>query len=898
MTDEEIEARVGSRVDRWTLRRVVGRGGMAAVYEGVDDDGQRAAVKLLHDEYVGSAGIQRRFLREAFILGVGKHPAAVQVHKQGLANGVPFFAMEFVEGETLQSRWGAVGAMAPAEVVGYARSLLEILAAYHKEGVVHRDIKPANLIVAGSGVRLIDFGVARYRDMGTSAAEYTRDGSTLGTPSFMPPEQALGKIDRIDQRSDIFSVGALMYALLSAKFVHAGSTSEEMLVAAASRAAESVLAAAPKTPEALARIVDKALAFYPDDRYQDAAEMLAALADLQLSAPAPSVAAAPVAVPGKFEPSPIGSPNEIKAAAAVAALGVDLHESIHTGITDAVTIMFRGLRRVFESAQLYDFAHPEVERRVTEAYDLLTEILHHYPEECAFQVRMASFEVNGEPVWTPKPPFDQVPYRMFIHGVRQVRFVPGIGHEELRQLLNLMVLPTADLALEDDFATALWDLDLRHVETAMVTTFTVSEDVHEQRQFDVELHDAIEAQTRYLTREALAQIELLGLVAATGEGGLAQAGAIAREAVAVQRLSGKSFPSRFRSQFIDAIAQDTWEARTALVVSAALAEAWTERDVDRLEPMVSAILPRYMLQKRDDAGFELADRVVKRVGHEEVKKQVVAWLFRPQNVARLMLRLAHDDQVWSDETRRRASSLLADAPDDGVEEILPLFAATAADRRRVVMTYLMRNGRGRQADYAALASNAPADVARDVVQIIERIDEPASAQALIGLLEHPDESVRETVLASLAQRFPDAVERILLPMIDDASPNIRVQALRLARSIRSPLIRDRLVAQVTSSHFHELPFTERRLAVETLYGIDPQHAEQVLAELGRKKLHLSLDPAVHTTRIMILTFLGEHGMTREGWEALDEAAKKHPGNPQNVREAAAAAMERWRSRAQ
>ena len=193
---------------------------------------------------------------------------------------------------------------------------------------------------------------------------------------------------------------------------------------------------------------------------------------------------------------------------------------------------------------------------------------------------------------------------------------------------------------------------------------------------------------------------------------------------------------------------------------------------------------------------------------------------------------------------------------------------------------------------------APSGVALDIVQVVERIEDDATPRELLRILAHPDESVREAVLNALSNRFPNAVEQVLVPMIDDESPNLRVQALRLARSLKSSTIREMLVAQVHANKFHTLPFTERRLTMETLHAIEPKLAEQACVDLARKKLNITLDPAMHTTRIMAITFLGETGLSRAGWEALEDAARRFPGNPQNVRDAATAAMDRWRSRAQ
>jgi hypothetical protein len=134
-------------------------------------------------------------------------------------------------------------------------------------------------------------------------------------------------------------------------------------------------------------------------------------------------------------------------------------------------------------------------------------------------------------------------------------------------------------------------------------------------------------------------------------------------------------------------------------------------------------------------------------------------------------------------------------------------------------------------------------------------------------------------------------------MVQDDDANIRVQALKLATSAQSVPVTLQLIETAKGGDFHELPFTERRLVLQTLFNIDRQKAEETAIEIVRRKLNLRLDPAAHTTRSIACQMLGEFGLTEDGYMALEDTAKRRIGNPEKVREAARQALERWMERA-
>jgi len=258
---------------KYRLDVLLGVGGMAAVYAATHRNGSRVAIKILHPELSVSADVRTRFLREGYAANSVGHDGVVRVSDDDVADdGSAFLVMELLDGETLEDRRQRCGGrLSEEEVLSVADQLLDVLVAAHAKGVVHRDLKPENVFVTRDGrVKVLDFGIARLREMST-ASRATRSGHSMGTPAFMAPEQARGLWDQVDGRSDLWSVGATMFALLSGSEVHSGRTANEVLIAAATTPAPPLASVLPEASPAVARVVDKALAFERDHRWRDAA---------------------------------------------------------------------------------------------------------------------------------------------------------------------------------------------------------------------------------------------------------------------------------------------------------------------------------------------------------------------------------------------------------------------------------------------------------------------------------------------------------------------------------------------------------------------------------------------------------------------------------------------------
>jgi serine/threonine-protein kinase len=273
-------ARIGNTVSKkYRLERLIGVGGMAAVYEAVHRNGLHVAIKILHPQLSIDADLRTRFMREGYVANKVKHRGAVRVLDDDRAeDGSVFLVMELLEGETIDALFHRSGSGLPLrEVCQLADQLLDTLSAAHDHKVVHRDIKPENLFLTSEGVlKVLDFGIARLREESAPEAA-TRTGRTMGTPAFMPPEQALGRSKEIDGQTDLWAVGATMFTLASGQFVHQAETVEEMIVFAGSRSARKLVEALPSAPPVIASVIDRALAKDKEHRWPHARAMRAAL---------------------------------------------------------------------------------------------------------------------------------------------------------------------------------------------------------------------------------------------------------------------------------------------------------------------------------------------------------------------------------------------------------------------------------------------------------------------------------------------------------------------------------------------------------------------------------------------------------------------------------------------
>jgi eukaryotic-like serine/threonine-protein kinase len=278
-----IEARVGRTLrGKWHLDRLLAVGGMAAVYSATHRNGLRGAIKVLHHEWSGNPVVASHFRREGHIANRVDHPDAVRVLDDDVdEEGSVFLVMELLLGANLDDRAAKTNHRLPAdEVLCIVDRLLSVLVAAHEHGIIHRDIKPENVFLTTAGtVKVLDFGIAHLAQPAPDWPLITAQGMTMGTPAFMSPEQARGRWDLVGVQSDLWSVGATMFKLLSGEFVHDEPTRTGMLSAVFNQRARSLATVLGGAPSALVALVDRALAPRFADRWPDARSMQKALRD-------------------------------------------------------------------------------------------------------------------------------------------------------------------------------------------------------------------------------------------------------------------------------------------------------------------------------------------------------------------------------------------------------------------------------------------------------------------------------------------------------------------------------------------------------------------------------------------------------------------------------------------
>jgi tetratricopeptide (TPR) repeat protein len=262
--------------DRYAIEREVGRGGMAVVFLATDQKhGRKVAIKVLHPELSATVGADR-FLREIEIVAGLNHPHILALHDSGEADGLLYFVMPYVEGESLRDRLERERHLPVYEALEIAEQVAAAVDHAHSRGVIHRDIKPANIMLSEAGALVTDFGVAKAI-AAAGETRLTQAGMTAGTPNYMSPEQAGG--GEIDARSDIYSLGCVLYEMLGGEPPLTGPTAQAILARRLTETATPLPVLRDTVPAGVDVVVQRALSKLPVDRYDSTAEFAEALED-------------------------------------------------------------------------------------------------------------------------------------------------------------------------------------------------------------------------------------------------------------------------------------------------------------------------------------------------------------------------------------------------------------------------------------------------------------------------------------------------------------------------------------------------------------------------------------------------------------------------------------------
>jgi hypothetical protein len=905
------KARVGTVLSgKWRLERVLGVGGMGAVYQAVHRNGAVSAVKILHGVFALQPEVRERFRQEAYIANSVRHAGIVSVLDDDVTpEGEPYLVMELLEGESLDQRAARAGGRLPLlEVLTFADRTLAVLEATHAKGIVHRDLKPENLFVTRSGdLKLLDFGIARLRTGEEGAHKRTRTGMLMGTPAFMAPEQARGRWSEVDARTDLWAVGAILYTLLTGQNVHSGETANELVVYAATRPAPS-LGRAVQAPLDVVRLVDCALSFDKSERFADAAAMRAAVAAALASLRAPALHAT---LPG---PGPATSSAPPTAAARSRIrkererVDIDVYDPAFATDEEVVALgeIFTLLERALFAGTQYGRGHPEAEKKLTSVVDRCIEALGRTDGALAWNVTPYGFVVREQPVWEPRAPNDRIPYQLFADGVRTMTLLPGIDATELRRLVDIVLMDRArEMAPEDDFVTLLWDAGFRHVTYQAIDTFTEGD--QQQRAKFEEQTRAVAALAHFDTSFQLEDcwqehhgadggVERTGKLLSMLRGGdRTDAEALVRaEAMRAARAAAVADAAAALTVAPDVMR--TLGARlgvdTAAITprfSRAVAAAWVE--AQRANQTHALVVPlRAAVDSLAAHAPAMVIAIVTSICQAgldaEARSALATALLSPKTMQRV-LEVAATDGSWALDLAE-ILALVDDSHLPAVLEALATFPEGPA--RDAVLDYLVRNGKGHEHSLAGAFAEASLEHALSVIRVLSRIDTPEARSAILRASASPHPVVRIEALGHVEGVSSERLRLELKALLEDSEAGVRMATLRSIQRNRVRAAGPGLVLRIKASVFDSLPVEERKVALEALEALAPTRAEDVCVELLKETRVITTD-AHEVTRSLAAEVLGRIASTEETMRALEAAAGARWRNSERVRESAGRARD-------
>lgn len=894
---QRARARIGLTIKgKWRLDSLLGVGGMASVYAATHRNGARVALKILHAEFARDPGIRERFLKEGYVANRIEHPGRVAILDDDVTEqDEPFLVMELLEGETVQQLWKRKARKVPlGEALWIASEMLDTLQCFHEQGIVHRDLKPANIFVTKDNVvKLLDFGVARVLDGSGS----TMAGTALGTPSFMAPEQAMGRIDEIDGRADVFSVGATLYAIIGGQRLHQARSDNEAFIFAATKPAASLARIAPELPPQVIALVDKALAFHAGGRFESAEQMrqetLRVMDELGLGSFRQEEAMSTRRPPPMADAVPSPEPRAAPPPEDEADVAPD-----DPGVTRMVEV-FRRFERLLPAVRHYGWGHPDSDNKLRATLQAVVDGLRDAPGpgQVYWTLTPYAFEHRGCTVWEPAHPLDLVPYNLFAAGVRRLQFLPGITEAELRSFAEVMLLdPLKDLLPEDDIAAALWERRLEHVRYDVVSVFAEG-DAAERETFWQEADDLEEMARQAAVEERANRAEAAAMVIDTDREALRAAkqaaGALALDPAAQRALGAQlaQSPERWSERFVDVIAE-------------ALLNARRHRDPDRVLGPLNASARDQILARRFDLLFGMVEAIWKALAAASPKdgqalvKDLTRGMFPPDTL-RLLVREATRmpavggapvPPVDVEMVATHLEGVLEKLGGEHLQVAMELISQVSQeDLREVLFGYLTRALPGHEAGVVDLVMTLDLENARAILRIFAGARTPGSMKALERLSSCGIATLRCEAIAYLAET-PEQLRDELMQLAENGAPDLRVAALRTLAFHQIRAAGPLLVRRIQDASFHQLAVDERREMLGALYALNPSRGETIAIE-SLQRHGLLADEATEQTRTLAAELLGREARSQEALDAALAAAKRRPWNSGELREAASAAAE-------
>lgn len=838
---------------KWRLDHILGTGGMATVYEAThQSNGRRVAIKILHTEFARDTGVRERFLREGYVGNKIPHRGRVEVLDDDEAeDGAPFLIMELLEGQTLSDLQKSSGKrISLQQALELTEQLLDVLAACHGQDIVHRDLKPANVFLTNEGVvKVLDFGVAQLRE---GQQDHTRAGMALGTPSFMSPEQARGLGDKLDGRADLFSVGAMLYFMLSGRRLHKGRSNDESLVMAATQPAPSLARVASGLPVEVIALVDKALAWDRRNRFADAMEMKAAVTAL-LATMRPQAVAATV----------VSSASSAISAATPSGPAIEQIQEDHPDV-QRLRGIFRQADRLLASVRQYGWEHPETSRKLRYTFEELVRGLQEAPTAIRWSVRPYSFLYKELDIWEPVAPLDLVPWALFEAGVRELSLLPGITEEELRSFLSVLLLdPARDLPPEDDLATALWDQELVHVQVACADDW--AEGGAAQREAFYAASERIEQLADQAAQTAQAEAKAMAISvdrSAAQQDAFSFAlglDATTRMALSAQfNMSNELWSERFVDALIDAL-YETARAKDVGPLLASLTASSTDLAVAHKINVAVALFDAILevLKTRYPQGGGLA-------------RKLAITLFGG-DVLQILLKIALDPGPPSPGLARAVELGLSQCDAKIVSQVLASLTTQDPSVRAGLLRFLARVVEDAAPEIADYLPKVSDDLGRELLTLLARGQGDATKKALEAISQGASPQLRLEV-ATLRGLTGEALARTVAPLLEDRDFEVRKSALQAVTRARLKEVGPGLARRAEDLAFHSLPTEERRLLLDALWALHPVRAEALVISLLSQRQVIKAEGR-EQSRLIAAESLGDYGDSPQALEALAGAQK-------------------------
>jgi eukaryotic-like serine/threonine-protein kinase len=936
----QCRVRVGQLVSgKWRLDALIGVGGMAAVYMATHRNGSVGAIKLLHEEVALNQEVRERFLREAYIANKVGHPGTVKVLDDDVDDdGAPYLVMELLQGESVESKAEkAGGRLSIHETLDIIDQTLAVLEAAHKHSIVHRDLKPENLFFTkASQLKVLDFGIARLRE---ENARKTQTGMVMGTPSFMAPEQAMGRWNDVDARTDIYAVGATAFTLLTGLPVHEAETAGEMLVAAATRPARSLARVLNNAPFSLVAMVDRALAYEREHRFPDAAAFRAELAKVRESLTDEAVNKTQVSPQAQVIPATVvggDAPDGYGKGERGERLDTFDPSSNSPEEVERMQNVFTLLERGLVARKQYGVNHPETKRRTDECFKELASALMSCDICLAWNFTPYAFVAGDNVIWEPEIPWNRIPYQLFSDGVRTMGLVPGLDEQEFHDWLALITLdPTVDLAPEDDLVTRLWDAGFQHVFHQAIDSFAegnqeqraryeaerkqVIEDAHgehirdaaqawRQRQADGGVREAGSAPASAKTKQVIDFINKSSPLDAEAAARVAnmslQDGATAEEAHASHSLAIDEATRALLAARLDTDVAATSERFVIAAAEAFVASAKMGRSQAVTAPLRRAVdgLCSGEPEKAMDMIVQLRETVkIDGKDHEteNLRNTITAEILSPRTLLDILKGSGTLPEARRQSYLKGLSKVLECIQSQHFESAIAFLPEAPQGKiRELLLEFLKRAGHGYEPKIGALFATADLELGLDLVRLLASIEGDQAREAVAMASDSPHPLVRIEALGHLEGVSGTRVRNELRKLLEDESLDVRLAALQAMEKNQIAAAGPFLVLRIQDKAFLKLPFEEREQSLQTLCTLRPRRCEEVCMALLRES-RLLRPNALETTREMACRFLAEVASTDAALHLLQSVSSSKPWhNSKRVRESAREALDRLAKRAQ